>query len=119
AAGALPRKSGAGKTPRVSQLDLLGKTGPGIRRWARRALDTWPCASGAWSESHGENVYGRSLGRFSVHGAPQSGLCESAGFRKLRRWAALEKCIHQRDLPMRAAGKQTSAQRDLELPRLP
>src|SRR5207244_4508964 len=115
----LPRKSGAGKTPRVSRVDLLGKTSTGIRKCQRGTADTRTCSCGAWSESHGKNVYGRSLGRFSVRGAPQGGLCESAGFRKSRRWAALGKCIHQRDLPMRAAGKQTPAQRDLELPRLP
>src|SRR5713226_3904235 len=94
AVGRIPRKGSAGKTARVSRVDLLGTAGAGIWRSASGTFYFGTCAGCARIESNGAYVYGRSFGRVFVRGSAQGRIRKSGEFPRSERRPDSEERIY-------------------------
>src|SRR5229473_3299040 len=117
--GRASRESSEGEATGVSRVDLLGQTGPGIRRRGGATADSWTGAGRARSKSHRPHVHGRPFGRFSVCRFAQGGLREPGQFPAPGRWLTPEGHLHLGDVPVRATGEQAAPSGNFELPELP
>ena len=112
------REKVARKAAGIPRMGILGTRGAGFWRSQRVFVYFGAGAGGAWGESHWARIHWRSLRRFLVQSAAQSGIRESANFPESRRWIAAEGCLHCGGCALRASGKQTAATRNFELPRI-
>ena len=89
--------------PRLCRPGILGQAGARVGRPAGAADDRRAGAWGARLQPHREDVHRGCLGQFSLPRYAPGWVCQPAQRQPPRRRVAVDRCLHERHLPLRPA----------------